>query len=206
MFYVYEWYIIETGEVIYVGKGSRKRVHEKSRRNKLFTELTKRFECTHRIVKSIENEDEAFECEYQQILLRKSEGQAVCNQEYGGNGGVKNNNWTTEMRNRMSENNPMKSQTHRKRMSEFNPMKEHSQKQRMSTFNPMKTPAVAEKVAIKHRKAVVIDGVRYESGKEASEHFGVTQSAISYWCKIGRNGKNMVCKYDNQQPSAPGTV
>jgi hypothetical protein len=55
MYYVYEWYIIGTNEVIYVGKGTRLRYKVK-KHNKLFNEMIRRFPCESRIVKEFENE------------------------------------------------------------------------------------------------------------------------------------------------------
>ena len=66
MFYVYEWYLKETGEIIYVGKGSKKRYLCKQHNN-LFKEMIKRFECESRIVKYFNDEIEAFNYEYKRI-------------------------------------------------------------------------------------------------------------------------------------------
>lgn len=42
MFYVYEWYNIDTGYIFYVGKGTKKRVYSKTSRNKLFFRILKK--------------------------------------------------------------------------------------------------------------------------------------------------------------------
>ena len=39
MFYVYEWYIVETGEIFYVGKGCKNRYKSTCHRNRLFDEF-----------------------------------------------------------------------------------------------------------------------------------------------------------------------
>lgn len=41
MFYVYEWYVINTNEIFYVGKGHKKRAGQKTKRNKIFTNYIK---------------------------------------------------------------------------------------------------------------------------------------------------------------------
>ena len=42
MFYVYEWYIVETGEIFYVGKGSGNRVTSMKDRNEYFKNIRKK--------------------------------------------------------------------------------------------------------------------------------------------------------------------
>ena len=51
MFYVYEWYIKETNEIFYVGKGSEQRYKVTYDRNKLFNEIIQNHNCESRIVK-----------------------------------------------------------------------------------------------------------------------------------------------------------
>ena len=50
MFYVYEWFIKETNEVIYVGKGCGRR-YKVTKHNKFFNDMIKRFDCDSRIIK-----------------------------------------------------------------------------------------------------------------------------------------------------------
>ena len=50
MFYVYEWFIKETNEIIYVGKGCRNR-YKCLQHNRIFKEFIKRFNCESRIIK-----------------------------------------------------------------------------------------------------------------------------------------------------------
>ena len=71
-FYVYEWFIVETGEVFYVGKGSGNRVTSLKDRNEYFKNIRKKHECDYRVVKTFENEDDAyaFELEYGKELKR----------------------------------------------------------------------------------------------------------------------------------------
>lgn len=51
MFYVYEWYIIDTNEIFYIGKGKDKRYKITSKRNKLFTDTIQKYNCNSRIIK-----------------------------------------------------------------------------------------------------------------------------------------------------------
>ena len=62
MFYVYEWYIVDTNEVFYVGKGTRNRYRVR-KHNRYFDDFIRRYECDSRIVKEFESEQDAFEFE-----------------------------------------------------------------------------------------------------------------------------------------------
>ena len=42
-YYVYEWYIEDTGEIFYLGKGSNNRMTSMKDRNKIFKEILKLF-------------------------------------------------------------------------------------------------------------------------------------------------------------------
>ena len=184
MFYVYEWYVIETGEIFYVGKGSRNRYRQTSKRNKLFKFYIEHFKCDTRIIKIFDNEEDAFKFEHERILELKSCEQAKCNLDYGGIGGC-HFVWTDEMRGYKSK---------------YNPMKSSDQRERMKTNNPMHDKDVAKRVGKKHRRAIVIDGVVYDSAREASEAYSVTTSTINRWCKKGITSSNKECKYLDGKP------
>lgn len=178
MYYVYEWFIVETGEIIYVGKGSNIR-YKVRKHNRLFNEMIKRFECDSRIVKEFENEKDAFEYEYLYINKLKANGQCVCNINKGGAGGT-TEWWTDELRRRYSEKNVMKSESQRKRMSEN---------------NPMKNPDIAQKTNSQKKKPVIIGENQYESIKTASEKLNVCKETIVSWCKKGVNSNGEQCRF-----------
>ena len=182
MYYVYEWFIVETGEIIYVGKGCRNR-YKVRKHNKFFNDMIKRFECQSRIVKEFHSEKEAFEYEFQRVFELKASGQCVCNIYNGGTGGT-TEWWTCEKRKEYSERNVMKSEKQRKRMSEN---------------NPMKLKKVAAKVGKTKQRAVIIDGVRYPSIKQAQQFFGVSFETIKTWCKKGQNKEGMLCRYEDSE-------
>lgn len=190
MFYVYEWYVVETGEVFYVGKGCGSR-YKVRKHNRFFNDFIKRYDCESRIVKRFENEQEAFEYEHERITALKSIGQCVCNIYNGGCGGT-TNWWTEERRQEYSRKNVMKSEEQRKRMSKK---------------NPMKNSAVAEKTNSQKRKMVQIGNVIFRSVKEAAAYHNVTDGTIKYWADRGYTRDKTPCayiekcKYDNQQPS-----
>lgn len=185
MFYVYEWYIIDTNEVIYVGKGSRNR-YKVRKHNYMFNEFLKRFNCDSRIIQYYETENLAFEGESERIADLKAKGQCVCNINSGGKGGL-SEHWTPEKRKKYSENNIMKSQ---------------EQRDRMSRQNPMKNPKIAMKVGKKHRKAVIIDGKRFDSVTIAAQYIGTWDRYLTQ-CIRNKSGlcKGHKCEYANQQPS-----
>lgn len=197
MFYVYEWFIKDTNEIFYVGKGTGNRYKVK-KHNRFFNDMIKRFDCDSRIVKIFENEVDAFYFEYTHIKELQQIGQCVCNIRDGGFGGSQSW-WTDEIR---------------QHYSEYNVMKSERQRERMSKQNPMKNRDVAKKVAKSKSRAVIIDDVEYESVKQAHEMLGNAVDTIQKWCIAGINNKGQICKYKdgkirhykkrvhgNQQPS-----
>ena len=121
MFYVYEWYVVESAEIFYVGKGTRNR-YKVRKHNKFFNDFITRYNCDSRIIKEFKTEKEAFEYEYERINELKCIGQCVCNIYEGGTGGTVEW-WTEERKEKYSKNNVMKSKKQRARMSANNPMK-----------------------------------------------------------------------------------
>ena len=182
MYYVYEWFIVKTGEIIYVGKGTGKR-YKVRKHNRLFNEMLKRFYCYSRIVKVFDSEKEAFEYEYEYINELKAKGQCVCNIMVGGNGGS-TEWWSDDVRNKYSERNVMKSV---------------AQRQRMSENNPMKNKEIAKKTNACKRKAVFIGEVGYPSITIASKALSVSAHTIIQWCKNGINAQGQICKYANEK-------
>lgn len=198
MFYVYEWYIVETGEIIYVGKGCRNR-YKVRKHNAFFNEMIKRFRCESRIVKYFEKEEDAFDYEYQYINELRQTKQCVCNIYNGGFGGT-TTWWTDELKKQYSERNVMKSEAQRKRMVRHNPMSD---------------PKIAEKTNGQKRRKVTIGEVTYNSIREAKEALNISYSNIITWTKKGINPAGEVCiiekqkqyrnVHDNQQPSRENT-
>lgn len=168
MFYVYEWYVKDTQEIIYVGKGCKNR-YKVTKHNKFFNEMIKRYKCESRIIKEFKNEKDAFDYEYIRINELKKKGQCICNIYQGGTGGTVNW-WTDELRKQYSENNVMKSE---------------KQRERMKNNNPMSNNDIAEKTNGKKRRKVIIGNITYISIKEAKEVLGVSYSNLMTWNKKG---------------------
>lgn len=178
-YYVYEFYKVDTGEILYAGKGKGRRYKVQSQRNEKLTQALKQYQCASRIVKEFETEKEAFEFEFLYINELKAKGQCVCNLHSGGAGGS-GEYWTDELRAEYSKNNVMKSQVQRKRMTDF---------------NPMKNPEIARKTNGKKKKPVIIGDKEFESVTIASRELGVAIDSVILWCKKGINAKGENCKY-----------
>lgn len=87
MYYVYEWFIKNTGEIFYVGKGTGNRKDDLRKRNEYFMNIYNKYECENRIVKTFEVEQDAFDYEISLIRERRAENQAKANFHEGGLGG-----------------------------------------------------------------------------------------------------------------------
>jgi len=184
MYYVYEFYIVDTGEIIYAGKGTGYRYKVRSQRNKVLTEMLGRYNCDSRIVKEFDDEKDAFDFEFEYINKLKETGQCVCNIYSGGAGGS-GEWWTDELRDQYSRHNVMKS---------------FAQRERMREHNPMKDPEVAEKTNGQKRRPVVIGGKEYSSVTQARDELGVAIDTVILWCRKGVNADGETCYYKDEGP------
>lgn len=75
-YYVYEWYIEDTNEIFYVGKGTENRVTSMKNRNSYFKNIRKKYKCNYRILKYFKNENDAYNYELKRGLELKEIGQA----------------------------------------------------------------------------------------------------------------------------------
>jgi|GEM_PF-2673974 hypothetical protein len=67
-YYIYEWFIVDTDEVFYVGKGKERRAETVSGRNKFFKDMYNTHNCNFRIKIDNLKEDEAFK--YERALIK----------------------------------------------------------------------------------------------------------------------------------------
>ncbi|MCM0217468.1 NUMOD3 domain-containing DNA-binding protein [Bacteroides fragilis] len=77
-YYVYIWFLVDTNEVFYVGKGSGNRVTSMKDRNRHFRNIRRKCKCDYKIVEYFDNEDEAYDFELKLGMEYKSKGQAWC--------------------------------------------------------------------------------------------------------------------------------
>ncbi len=75
-YYVYVWYIKETNEIFYVGKGSDNRYKSMKDRNSYFKNIRKKYDCDYKIVKYFDDEAEAYDFELELGTRLKEQGQA----------------------------------------------------------------------------------------------------------------------------------
>lgn len=249
MYYVYEWFVKDTGEIFYVGKGTRNRYKVK-KHNKFFNYFIKTYDCESRIIRTFEKEQDAFSYEFERINELKAIGQCVCNIYNGGFGGS-TSWWNDEIKEIYSRKNVMKSEEQRKRMSKNNPMKNKEISRKVCNKNKRKVcignkiydgvidvakeygvgdtaiqywlqrgyssdikpcyyfgeniPEIKLKSHSSNTKKVYIDGVLFNSVKEASKSIETDPSVLIRALKENRPCKGHICKYDNQQPSQTNT-
>lgn len=86
-FYVYEWFIKDTGHIFHVGKGTGKRWQDYSGRNRYFTRICNKYEVSSRIYQDNLTESEAFVLEKRRIEELWAQGQCETNIHEGGCGG-----------------------------------------------------------------------------------------------------------------------
>ena len=182
MFYVYEWYNVNTEEIFYVGKGCGNRYKQVSKRNQKFKDYYENNECAVRIIKYFPTEEEAFEYEHLRIIELKAQNQCFCNIDDGGKGGL-SFIWTDDMR------------TYK---SQYNPMKEDEQRQRMSKYNPMYNPEIVQKVVQKTSKTVCYLGQEYTC-KELADKTGYQITTIWKWCQRGYDTNGNPCHYKGEE-------
>jgi hypothetical protein len=86
MFYVYEWFIVSTLEVFYVGKGTGMRRFETHNRSLYFKNVTRKHACAVRLVHQSLTNEESCMLEIERIAELRMKGWARCNFTNGGTG------------------------------------------------------------------------------------------------------------------------
>jgi hypothetical protein len=101
---VYEWFIVETNEVFYVGKGKNNRYKTKSGRNKFFKDMYNSHNCDVRIVVNNLTEQEAFDKEKELIKYYRENTKFRLTNRTDGGEGASGFHFTEEMKKMVSEN------------------------------------------------------------------------------------------------------
>lgn len=230
MFYVYEWFIKETGEVIYTGKGSGNRYKAKKRNQKL-NHLIERIPCDVKIIKYFENEKDAFDYERTRIDELKEIGQCICNNMRGGTGGYKDS-WNDNRREWMSVHNGMKNKEVSQRVAEtrkrpivLNGIRYKSQvdaaKELGVATNTVRTwlkeahdgngnPCRYEDEKqrpynfiqkVTNSRIVIVDDLEFNSVRAAAKYIGCWPETVINCIKKNRLCNGHKCEYGNQHPS-----
>lgn len=85
-FYVYEWFVINTNKVFYVGKGTGNRMNVLYNRNIYFKNVYNKYDCDVRVYKDNLSEEKAYAIEEERIAELWDKGEAQCNLTEGGTG------------------------------------------------------------------------------------------------------------------------
>lgn len=93
-FYVYVWFIVSTGEIFYIGKGSGRRYKSLSSRSRRFMKVLEEHECSSRIVQFFDNEDDALSKEAELIGYYSNVSSNLVNATFGGDGSRANGEFT----------------------------------------------------------------------------------------------------------------
>lgn len=215
--YVYEWFIVETGEVFYVGKGSGKRATSMKDRNDLFKQIRHENKCDYRILKYFADNSEAFEYEKQRGLELKAIGQAKACFMLGAENRYTDESVYEKMRPTWFEKgfepwNKGKTmdESYRERCRKAklgtHQSEETKRKRSAALMNhPVSEDARNRIAAARKKPIVVIDtetstNTYYNSIQDFAEECGVTQSALSPVLKSGRlYRKRYIIKHANPE-------
>ena len=127
-YYVYAWYIKETNEVFYIGKGCGKRYKTRKRENSYFMRIINKYDCDVKILKDGLTEEQAFELEKEMIAYYRTVSKHMTNILDGGEsppkltGIPKSDEWKKKCsasHKKFVKNHPEYVEQNSKRMKEF---------------------------------------------------------------------------------------
>lgn len=180
-YYVYEWFIVETKEVFYVGKGSGDRYKNIYQRNKFFKDMYNTHNCDTRIVLDNLSEEEAFEKEIELIgYYRENTDYRLTNMTDGGEG---TSGWIPS-----DEFKIKQSKIHKEQWNDIN-YREKMLKIRNSENSPYKTTEFREKISN------IVSGKNNPNynnrwSDEQKEHLSIVRKEL----KIAAGNNNPNCK------------
>lgn len=202
-YYVYEWFIVETGEIFYVGKGKGNRVTSMKDRNEYFKNIRKKHECDYRIVQYFENENDAYDFELSYGGKLKKEGQARACYVLGNYGRMIDESVLEKMKPTQfkKKNKPWNAgkkmsaeQVEKMRLSKLGTKQsdETKKKRSASLMNHAVSDSARRRIAEARKKPIVVFDIERGTEKKYCQildfatECGVTQSAISRVLKSGK--------------------
>lgn len=173
MHYTYAHIRLDTNTIFYIGKGKGERINNSDYRNNWWHNVVNKHGFVGIVLKEFETAKEAFKHEIEMILKYKNLGYKLVNQSNGGEGNNADGGFT------------FKGKKHTE--SAINKCK-------LANKDKPKTIESKLKNRLAHNKAIVINGVTYESGKKASEILNLPNTTISGW--LNGRGSFMKSKYN----------
>lgn len=175
IFYVYEYYTVEENNVFYIGAGSKTRLFEQKRRNKIFQRYTSLNITSSRIYKKNLSKEEAIKIETERILELKKIGQAEANLRT--KGAIPTMSEETKIKQSHSAENIIFTEKHRKNLSLS-----------AGTNDPKVRAKISKSLKGRnykneHWKVTLINGseIKFKNRIEIAEYFGVSRSLVNNW-------------------------
>lgn len=201
--YVYEWFIVETGEVFYVGKGSGNRATSMKDRNDLFKQIRREHECDYRILRHFTDNNEAFNYEKERGLELKAIGQARACFMLGAEHRYTEDSvyekmqptWFKKGFTPWNKGKPMddaqREKLRRARLGTHQ-SEETKRKRSAALMNHPVSEDVRKRIAAARKKPIIVHDVEnntntyYGSIQDFADECGVTQSAL---CRVLKSGQ-----------------
>jgi hypothetical protein len=175
MYYVYEYFNIETGEVFHVGAGSRNRLFSNYQRSKEFHRMIALNNTTVRIYRKDLTREEAIQIETQRIAELQAIGEAQTNK--AAKGTIPKITDETKIQMSISAQKKVFTKEHRKNLSRSS-----------ATLNPAIKKKVSDSLEGRNWKneewviTLTNDSqITFDTRKDAAEYFGVSKSLIGNW-------------------------
>ena len=218
-YYVYEWYVEDTNEIFYVGKGTGNRVTSMKNRNSYFKNIRKKYKCNYRILKYFENENDAYNYELKRGLELKEIGQAKACYVLGNFKRFIDDNVLEKMKKTTfkKENIPWNKgkkmsdeykQKCRERVLGTKQSEETRRKRSNSLKNHIVTKETREKIGLSKMKPITLinletkEEIVYEKISSLAKELNVCQSSLCRPLKSGKVYKNKyIIKYANTEVS-----
>lgn len=218
-YYVYEWYIEDTNEIFYVGKGTENRVTSMKNRNSYFKNIRKKYKCNYRILKYFKNENDAYNYELKRGLELKEIGQAKACYVLGNfkkfidDSVLEKMKKTAFKKERTPWNKGKKMSIEykekcRKRTLGTKQSEETRKKRSNSLKNHIVTKEAREKIGLSKMKPIILVNIEtkeektYNQISNLAKELNVCQSSLCRPLKTGKIYKNKyIIKYANTEVS-----